>query len=97
MTTWIFRRLIQAIFVVLAMTVIVFIGVNVIGDPVEILISPQADQAERARAVIALGLERWRPKLAERYTVPVSSGIIAGESLIGIAIKALARFGLLGA
>ncbi len=48
-------------------------------------------------AVIALGLERWRPKLAERYTVPVSSGIIAGESLIGIAIKALARFGLLGA
>ncbi|MCX7381198.1 MAG: ABC transporter permease [Alphaproteobacteria bacterium] len=58
MTTWIFRRLIQAIFVVLAMTVIVFIGVNVIGDPVEILISPQADQAERARAVIALGLDR---------------------------------------
>ncbi len=58
MTTWIFRRLIQAVFVVLAMTVIVFIGVNVIGDPVEILISPQADQAERARAVIALGLDR---------------------------------------
>ena len=58
MTTWILRRLIQAIFVVLAMTVIVFVGVNVIGDPVEILISPQADQAERARAVIALGLDR---------------------------------------
>ena len=50
MTTWIFRRLIQAVFVVLAMTVIVFLGVHVIGDPVEILISPQADQAERARA-----------------------------------------------
>ena len=58
MTTWVFRRLIQAIFVILAMTVIVFLGVNVIGDPVEILISPQADQAERARAVIALGLDR---------------------------------------
>ena len=58
MTTWIFRRLIQAIFVILAMTVIVFLGVNVIGDPVEILISPDADQAERARAVIALGLDR---------------------------------------
>ena len=58
MTTWIFRRLIQAIFVILAMTVIVFIGVNVIGDPVEILISPDADQAERARAVIALGLDQ---------------------------------------
>jgi peptide/nickel transport system permease protein len=42
----------------LVMTVIVFIGVNVIGDPVEILISPEADQAERARAVAALGLDK---------------------------------------
>jgi peptide/nickel transport system permease protein len=52
------RRLIQAAFVMLVMTVIVFIGVNVIGDPVEILISPEADQAERARAVAALGLDK---------------------------------------
>jgi peptide/nickel transport system permease protein len=58
MTTWILRRLFQAIFVVLAMTVIVFIGVNVIGDPVEILISPDADQAERLRAIAALGLDK---------------------------------------
>ena len=54
MTTWMLRRLIQAVFVMLAMTVIVFIGVNVIGDPIEILISPEADQAERARAVAAV-------------------------------------------
>ncbi|MDB4930457.1 MAG: Oligopeptide transporter, family [Myxococcaceae bacterium] len=46
-------------------------------------------------AVIALAFERWRPKAAERYLVPVSSGIIAGESLIGILIKVLVRFGLL--
>lgn len=58
MTTWILRRLFQAIFVMLAMTVIVFIGVNVIGDPVEILISPDADQAERLRAIAALGLDK---------------------------------------
>jgi peptide/nickel transport system permease protein len=58
MTTWLLRRLMQAVLVVLAMTVIVFIGVNVIGDPVEILISPEADQAERARAVAALGLDK---------------------------------------
>ncbi len=58
MTSWLFRRLLQALFVVLAMTVIVFLGVNVIGNPVDILISPQADQAERARAIIALGLDR---------------------------------------
>lgn len=46
-------------------------------------------------AVIALAFEYARPKDAERYTVPVSSGIIAGESLIGILIKVLQRFGVL--
>ena len=54
MITWLIRRLIQACFVVLAMTVIVFVGVFGIGDPVEILIAPDADQAERARAIAAL-------------------------------------------
>ena len=58
MTLWILRRLVQAIFVMLAMTVIVFVGVNVIGDPIEILISPDADQAERVRAIAALGLDK---------------------------------------
>ncbi len=65
MTTWLLRRLIQALFVVLAMTVIVFLGVNVIGNPIDILISPDADQAERARAIAALGLDKplWQQYL----------------------------------
>ncbi len=46
-------------------------------------------------ALIALGIERSRPRVAEQYLVPVSSGIIAGESLIGILIKVLSRLGLL--
>ena len=57
MITWIVRRFLQAIFVVLAMTLIVFIGVHVIGNPVDILISPEADQAERARIIANLGLD----------------------------------------
>ncbi|MGA3401421.1 MAG: ABC transporter permease [Acetobacteraceae bacterium] len=62
MTTWLIRRLIQALFVVLAMTVIVFVGVHVIGNPVDILISPEADQAERARVIASLGLDQplWK-------------------------------------
>jgi len=62
MITWIVRRLIQACFVVLAMTVIVFVGVHVIGNPVDILISPEADQAERARIIASMGLDQplWR-------------------------------------
>lgn len=58
MTTWLIRRLLQACFVVLAMTVIVFIGVHVIGNPVDILISPEADQAERARIIAQFGLDQ---------------------------------------
>jgi peptide/nickel transport system permease protein len=66
MTTWLIRRLIQAMLVVLAMTAIVFLGLHLIGNPVDILISPQADQAERARAIASLGLDKplWQQYLA---------------------------------
>jgi OPT family oligopeptide transporter len=37
-------------------------------------------------ACIALWLSHAKPKLHETYTVPVSSGIIAGESLMGVVI-----------
>ena len=62
MTTWLIRRLIQALFVIIAMSVIVFIGVHVVGNPVDILISPEADQAERARIITSMGLDQplWR-------------------------------------
>ncbi len=65
MITWLLRRLIQALFVVLAMTVIVFVGLHVIGNPIDILISPEADQAERTRAIAALGLDK---PLWQQYT-----------------------------
>ena len=46
-------------------------------------------------ALIALVLEKKKPVLAERYIITVSSGLIAGESLIGVAIALLAATGLL--
>jgi peptide/nickel transport system permease protein len=58
MSLYLLRRLIQAIGVMAVMSLIVFLGVFAIGDPVEILISPDADQIERERAVIALGLDK---------------------------------------
>ncbi|MFC7474413.1 ABC transporter permease [Dankookia sp. GCM10030260] len=57
MTAFLLRRLIQAAGVVLVMSLLVFLGVYCIGDPIEILISPEADQIERERAVRALGLD----------------------------------------
>ncbi|MFM9057876.1 MAG: OPT family oligopeptide transporter [Planctomycetaceae bacterium] len=47
-------------------------------------------------AAVATAFARWRPRAADTYVVPVSSGIIAGESLMGVAIAFLHAFGLLG-
>jgi peptide/nickel transport system permease protein len=44
--------------VLVVMSLIVFFGVYAIGDPIEIFISPEADQIERERAKVALGLDR---------------------------------------
>ncbi|MDN5788195.1 ABC transporter permease, partial [Pseudorhodobacter sp.] len=65
MITSLIRRLIQAIFVILAMTIIVFVGVSVIGNPVDILINPDANQAERLRVIAHYGLDQplWKQYL----------------------------------
>ncbi len=39
------------------MSLIVFLGVYAIGNPVDLLVNPQADEAERVRATAALGLD----------------------------------------
>ena len=58
MTAFIIRRLMQAVLIVALMSVIVFFGVNVVGDPVYMLISPDMDQAEIERTIRNLGLDR---------------------------------------
>lgn len=58
MLAFVLRRLAQALFVIAAMLVIVFFGVNVVGDPIYMLISPEMDQAQIAETARALGLDR---------------------------------------
>ncbi|MFL1462886.1 ABC transporter permease [Roseococcus sp. DSY-14] len=72
MTVYLLRRLFQSLLVLIAMSIIVFVGVYAVGDPVEILISPDADQAERARAIVALGLDR---PLWQQYLVFVQNAL----------------------
>ena len=52
------RRLGQSIVVLAVMALLVFLGVYAIGNPIDLLVNPQADDAERARATIALGLDK---------------------------------------
>ncbi|HBN07205.1 MAG TPA: peptide transporter [Cyanobacteria bacterium UBA8530] len=47
-------------------------------------------------ALIALIVLKKRPQIDETYTIPVASGIIAGESLMGVAIALLGAFGIFG-
>jgi peptide/nickel transport system permease protein len=58
MLAFILRRLGQAMLVIGAMVVIVFFGVNVIGDPVYMLISPEMDQNAVEATKVALGLDK---------------------------------------
>lgn len=62
MSLWLLRRLGQALIVVWLMTLIVFVGLHAIGNPIDILISEDLNQAERLDAIQRLGLDQplWR-------------------------------------
>ena len=58
MTVYIIRRLMQGIIVVAVMSFLVFGGVNLVGDPVEMMVSDDADQQERERVIRSMGLDK---------------------------------------
>ena len=58
MTAYLIRRVLQALYVMLAMAVLVFAAVYMLGNPVDALLSPDSDQIERAAAIARLGLDR---------------------------------------
>lgn len=58
MLVFIIRRLLQSVAVLLVMSLLVFIGIHAIGNPIDVLLSPDADQLERARTIAAFGLDK---------------------------------------
>lgn len=58
MSVYIIRRLLQAVVVIVAMSLLVFSGVFMIGDPIEIFVSDDADQAERELMIKEMGLDK---------------------------------------
>jgi len=75
MLVYIIRRSMQSVVVLFVMSLLVFIGVYAIGNPIDILINPQADQIDRERAVAALGLDK---PLWEQYFVFLK-GALTGD------------------
>ncbi len=55
---FVIRRILQSVVVVLVMSLVVFIGVHLVGDPVHILISDDMTQIEIERFIQKLGLDR---------------------------------------
>ena len=58
MLVYLIRRSLQSVVVLFVMSLLVFAGVYAIGNPIDILINPQADQIEREHAIAALGLDK---------------------------------------
>jgi peptide/nickel transport system permease protein len=58
MLVFVIRRTLQSVVVLFVMSLLVFVGVYAVGNPIDILISPQADQIDRERAIAALGLDK---------------------------------------
>lgn len=75
MLTFVIRRLLQAMLALVVMSVLVFIGIYLIGDPVAILASPDATEEMREQIARNLGLDR---PLWQQYATFVS-GIFAGD------------------
>lgn len=89
MLAFLIRRIAQGLLVVAVIAVLVFLGVYALGNPIDILISPEADQFERAQAIARLGLDR--PLWAQFWLFVTSAlrgdlgtSFVHGEPAIGL-------------
>ena len=83
MTAFLIRRLFQSVFVVIAMSVVVFFGVNLVGDPVDMLISPDASQEEIEQVIRNFGLDRPVWEQYWRFLVGAVTGDLGRSYVFG--------------
>lgn len=94
MLAFLIRRIGQSLFVIFAMAALVFFGVFLIGDPIDVLIAPDADQIERAQAIARLGLDKpvWLQFLAflgDLARGDLGRSFVHGTSAIGLVFERL--------
>jgi len=92
MTVFIIRRLLQSIIVVVVMSFLVFGGVNLVGDPVEMMVSDDADQAERERVIRSMGLDKpWYVQyglfVANAFEGDLGNSFIYGEPALALIVQ----------
>ena len=92
MAVFIIRRLLQSAAVIAVMSVLVFFGVNIIGNPVDILINPDFDQEEFERAVRALGLhlpvhEQYMVFIKNAFQGDLGKSFVFGEPALRLIVQ----------
>ena len=94
MKTVLLRRLLQSALVLLAMSVLVFTGIFAVGNPVDVLVSPEADQAEIDRITRQLGLDRplWEQYgrfLSQALRGDLGQSFVHSTSALGLILERL--------
>jgi len=94
MLAFLLRRLAQSAGVLFAMSLLVFCSVYLIGNPADILVSLDADQAERARLVRAMGLDQPLPLqywhfLTRALHGDLGNSFVHGAPAIGLVLRHL--------
>jgi peptide/nickel transport system permease protein len=92
MSVFVIRRLLQSLIVVLAMSLIVFLAVHVVGDPVYILISDDMTQQEIEVFIRKLGLDRpvheqYGHFLANAARGDLGNSFVHGESALKLILQ----------
>lgn len=89
MAGYVLGRLGQALVVMLVMSALVFVGVYAIGNPIDVLISPDATQDIRAAAIAAYGLDRplWEQYFA--FLGRIFSGDLGRSFVYGMPVGEL--------
>lgn len=81
MLGFLFQRVLQAAAVIVVMSVVVFIGVYAIGNPIDVMIDPAADQKLRAALIARYGLDQPLFMQYFYFAKNVLSGDL-GESMV---------------
>ena len=94
MTLFILRRLLESLVVIWAIFLIVFFGVHLIGNPIDVLVGPECAQACRLEAAARLGLDRpvWEQYLTFLGNVlngDLGRSYTFGVSALGIVLERL--------
>ncbi len=83
MLVYTIRRLGQSVFAIAVMAVLVFVGVYAIGNPVDILISPEATELDREAQIIRLGLDKPLWEQFYHYVGNVLQGDLGNSFVYG--------------